>query len=320
MDIALIRALSLEEIKQTYKIYLQTQSLSHNTIQTSSVDAFYIWRKCGSDVFWNIIDSGDYETLAKDTILTVFKSNSTGNVEANVKGYLSHLRRFMRFLASESIVESSGPAQNAVRTRWKKNTLKDVPTPTRSQVEYYLEKWDTLENYHLQEVALDRLFFELCPGNSDISDVLLKSSTLNDFYSTNIFSIYPVAKHIVSLNIDERLRVGDVGLVGDIQHVSVNGTMKNFYSFATKYCSHHNPLDFPIYDSYVDEVLRYFRKKDGFSDSTDSELKDYSNFKKALIDFRDFYHLDKYNLKQIDKYLWQLGKEYFPKKYKTVIQ
>ncbi|UTW70364.1 hypothetical protein KHA80_07545 [Anaerobacillus sp. HL2] len=41
---------------------------------------------------------------------------------------------------------------------------------------------------------------------------------------------------------------------------------KNFYSFATKYCSHHNPLDYPIYDSYVDEVLRHFRNRDGFSD------------------------------------------------------
>ena len=81
-------------------------------------------------------------------------------------------------------------------------------------------------------------FFALCPENTDMSDILLKVAALNDFYSTNIFSVYPVAKHILSLGIDERLKVGDVTLVSDIQKVNINGVGKNFYSFATKYCSH----------------------------------------------------------------------------------
>ena len=75
------------------------------------------------------------------------------------------------------------------------------------------------------------------------ADILLKVAALNDFYSTNIFSVYPVAKHILSLNIDDRLMTGDVALVSDIQKVTINGVEKNFYSFATKYCSHHRPLD-----------------------------------------------------------------------------
>ena len=33
------------------------------------------------------------------------------------------------------------------------------------------------------------------PKNSDINDILIKCSSLNDFYITNIFSIFPVAKH-----------------------------------------------------------------------------------------------------------------------------
>lgn len=196
-------------------------------------------------------------------------------------------------------------------------TKKDflVPTPSIDEIEKYLAKWDSLENYRLQEDALDKLFFELCPNNTDISDILLKASTLNDFYSTNIFSIYPVAKHICSLKIDTRLKAGDVILVDDIKKVVISDTEKNFYSFATKYCSHHNPIDYPIYDSYVDEVLRYFRNKDGFAEFQNDELKDYTRFKDLLIDFRDFYELDKYNLKQIDQYVWQLGKDYFPKNY-----
>jgi hypothetical protein len=44
--------------------------------------------------------------------------------------------------------------------------------------------------------------------------------------------------------------------------------------------------------------------------------KDYVKFKRILIDFKEFYSLEKYKLKQIDQYIWQLGKEYFPKNYK----
>lgn len=112
---------------------------------------------------------------------------------------------------------------------------------------------------------MDKLFFKLCPKNTDITDILLKVFTLNVFYSTNIFSVYPVAKHILSLGIDARLKAGDVTLVNDIKQITINGTERNFYSFASKYCNHHNPLDYPIYDSYVDVVLRYFRNRDRFT-------------------------------------------------------
>ena len=87
----------------------------------------------------------------------------------------------------------------------------------------------------------------------------------------------------------------------------------DLYSFATKYCSHHNPKDYPIYDSYVDEVLRFFRSQDHFSAFYNEDLKIYALFKKILNDFREFYGLNQFDLKQIDQYLWQLGKEYFKK-------
>lgn len=34
----------------------------------------------------------------------------------------------------------------------------NIPNPSSEQVEYYLRSWDKLENYHLQENALDKLF------------------------------------------------------------------------------------------------------------------------------------------------------------------
>jgi len=82
---------------------------------------------------------------------------------------------------------------------------------------------DALEDYHLQENALNRLFFELCPRNENISDILLKVSVLNDFYATKIYKVFPVAKHILSLLIDDRLQRGDDTLVDDIKVVVIKG-------------------------------------------------------------------------------------------------
>lgn len=198
----------------------------------------------------------------------------------------------------------------------KDNAYPDVPRPCCEEVMAYLSRWDTLDNYALQESALDKLFFKTYPKNVDIDDVLIKVSSLNDFYSTNIFSPFQVAKHIIKLDLDERLNAGDPTLVNDIAKVTMsNGSVKNFYSFATKYCSHHKPLEYPIYDSYVDILLRYFRGVDGFSKFKNDELRSYINFKKILLEFQSFYELEEYNLKDIDKYLWQLGKVKFPQKY-----
>lgn len=191
----------------------------------------------------------------------------------------------------------------------------EIPNPTKSEVEKYLKKWDSLENYVLQESALDKLFFDVYPNNKDINEILIKASSLNDFYSTNIFSIFPVAKHILELDIDKRLKELDTTLVNDIAKVKINGIEKNFYSFATKYCSHHNPKEFPIYDSFVEKCLMYFYKKDKFDDFSKNDLKDYSKFKDILNTFKKYYNIDKFDLKDIDRYLWQLGKDFFPKKY-----
>ena len=64
---------------------------------------------------------------------------------------------------------------------------------------------------------------DICRHNDCIEDVLIKCSSLNDFYSTNIFDIHTMAQHILSLKIDERLENGDLSLVNDIARVEVNG-------------------------------------------------------------------------------------------------
>lgn len=193
------------------------------------------------------------------------------------------------------------------------NNIK-IQYPSSKEIEYYMRKWDSQENYVHQEKALDKLFFKLCPENKDINDVLLKTVALNDFYSTQIFSVYTVANHIITIsNIDKRIKDGDETLVEEIQTVTINGKEKNFYSFATKYCSHHNPSAFPIYDSYVSDMLYFFSKRDNFFKFTKVSLRNYRIFKKTISSFMNFYSLNQYSVKDIDKYLWQIGKENFAK-------
>ena len=187
-----------------------------------------------------------------------------------------------------------------------------IEKPNVEIVKKYLNKWNSLENYTVQEEALSKLFNEIYPKNNDMNDVLIKIASLNYFYSTNIFSIYPVAKYYVDLNMDERLQNGDLSLVDELSKVP--GRDQLVYSFATKYCSHHQPNIYPIYDSYVDKMLCHFKKEYSFANFEDNDLKKYHMFKDVINQFQKYFLLEEFTVKEIDKYLWLCGKEYFPRK------
>ena len=197
-----------------------------------------------------------------------------------------------------------------------------IPRPSVQEVEKYQKEWESLKDYKAREEALDKLFGEYAKENKDLSDILIKVSALNDFYSTNIYSVYDVAAHIARVkDLDKRLQDGDISLVDEIKEVDMKGKLWKFYSFSSKYCSHHNPTDFPIYDAYVGKALMYFKDcKDingkSFAKFSAKEIKeDYEVFYDVITAFRRAYGLEAYTLKQIDRYLWLLGKRFFPKKY-----
>ena len=188
-----------------------------------------------------------------------------------------------------------------------------IAGPSPKEVNKQLTAWSALPKYVAQEESLNKLFTTFAT-NTDLDDVLIKTSCLNDFYSTNIFSVYDVAVHIRSIpNLDKRLKAGDLVLVNEIAEVKSIG--KSFYSFASKFCSHHEPNKYPIYDYYVEKVLLYFKKEDKFSKFKKEELKNYKSYYKALEEFGKFYSLTAFTMKEIDRYLWMTGKKYFSKKY-----
>ena len=201
-----------------------------------------------------------------------------------------------------------------MKSNSKQVMKKDLPidyNPSAKDAEWFLDYWKNLPSYSNQEKALDKLFMDICKRNDNIEDILIKCSSLNDFYSTNIFDIHTVAQHILSLHIDERLKAGDPSLVNDIAHVEVNRKDHFFYSFATKYCSHHQPEYYAIYDSYVEKVLLSMNKREHYYNFKQEDLKDYEIYMSVIKAFQQRFGLMQYNIKQLDQYLWQLGKWYF---------
>jgi len=197
----------------------------------------------------------------------------------------------------------------------------NIESPSENEVEKYLARWNSNDEYVQSDESLSKMFTQTYPFNDNIHDVLIKVCSLNAIYSTNILSNslrFTVAKHIVDLHIDQRLadKAKDKKLVNQIAKVKVNGYKTiNFYSFATKYCSHHFPEYYPMYDSYVEKILWHFNQVDKFYEFKKVDLKCYRTYHAVVMKFIKSYGLEDFTLKQIDIYLWQAGKEYFSKKY-----
>lgn len=209
--------------------------------------------------------------------------------------------------------------------RKKKTNFPNPYVPSVEEMKKYHSYWNSDNNgeYIEHEKALNWLFIDNpeTKGNTDMKAVIIKCSVLNDFYATNIFKVFPVAKKILSIkDIDNRLKRGDYSLVNEIAKVEDEKTdetketkVRFNYSFATKYCSHHQPDLFPIYDRYVADVLCALKKQypNVFSFKKREELKRYEMFVKAIDEVKANFGLENYNYKDMDRYLWLLGKEYF---------
>ncbi|MGQ7890617.1 hypothetical protein [Paenibacillus sp. WC2504] len=321
------------DLKRAFKEYLLTKYSHLKDKGVIFSDAFYLFRYDIGMSFWEVLENERSMVRCRELLEDYFiNARKVKNPTSNSHTYMRSIRILKEFIDTTyggiaGFIGNEQDEEQASKSKERtviKGTVMNyiqepnvkAPRPSPVELEKYLNFWNNSDNYMLTESALEKLFLTTYKNNTEIDEVLIKVSALNDFYSTNIFSPLQVAKHIVSLKIDDRLKKGDVTLVNDIASVQMaNGKKKNFYSFATKYCSHHNSLDFPIYDSYVYKVLRYFRDIDSFYYFKNDDLKRYIEFKEILLKFKTYYGLEEYNIKDIDKYLWLMGKEKFPNNY-----
>ncbi len=156
---------------------------------------------------------------------------------------------------------------------------------------------DKYESYREQEKVIENIFSEngvfAKLGRENLEQiVLLKVSVLDSFYSTNLakFGIYEVAKHIAELEVESKIhqKIRNANpknydeLKGIIEQIAEcerkDSKKKVFYSFATKYCFHHNQNAFRIYDSFVREVLILFNNGKKNNTNFDSKKKVFYSF------------------------------------------
>ena len=188
-----------------------------------------------------------------------------------------------------------------------------LPVPTPEAINARIRQYDREQEGI--ERALSKLFTTFT-GNIVYENVLLKVVALNALYGTGILAVHQVAQHICNSNIDSMLVAGNPDVVEKVAIVQIGSKFRNNYSFASKYCSWHNSDAYPIYDSYVANILWAYSKQDtknAFDSFYRYEAWSYRRFKEIILKFQSHYNLSDFSLKDIDKYLWLTGKEIFPR-------
>jgi hypothetical protein len=193
--------------------------------------------------------------------------------------------------------------------------------PTPENVRAACKEFDVWKDN--PDPALSVLFTQF-PKNTNFEPIFLKVVALNSTYSTQIRAVsdrtptvYDVARHIVTLRIDDSLHDGSVEIVERIASVTTEGNRHQYnYSFATKYCSWHQRKLFPIYDSRVDKYLWQLRNRqtgetDGFRQFKRVELWHYPTFKQIVSEFMTHFGLEEFSFKEIDKFLFIEGDKLF---------
>jgi hypothetical protein len=178
-----------------------------------------------------------------------------------------------------------------------------LPAPAVELVREECEAFDQ-ENQLIEE-ALGQLRAQF-PHNAETSHVLLKVLVLNQLYNTRInnIDVEPLAVHIAGLGIDALLGQGLPDAVGLITNCP---NLRRYLSFASKFCSWHNPAAYPIYDGNARACLWAYKKQDQFAEFHLQDLWYYEKFRVAVVAFSNHYGLNYFNFRQLDKFLFRSG-------------
>jgi len=155
--------------------------------------------------------------------------------------------------------------------------------------------YEKLPNWNLANKVLTA-YFNANPKNNSEEVILIKVCLIDSLYKTNLKDQISVAKHILGIeSLDKDLQEGKVSVVEKI----ANWNGRNLISFASKFCHFHNKKTYPIYDKYVIIALR---KLINWKDT-----RIFSDFFKAIKNFREENKLNNVSFEDIDKYLWLFG-------------
>lgn len=156
--------------------------------------------------------------------------------------------------------------------------------------------------------------FRLYPHNDNHGHVQLKVAALNTLYGAGVLAVYDVARHIYQQapEIDAGLKIGAPEVVDRIakgHNVRSRKTGKeiHFWSFASKYCSFHNPTSYPLWDSRVCTYLSSLRKTEYAEFAHPDVWERYADFTSLMDRFRTQAKLELFTFREIDHFLFKYG-------------
>jgi len=182
---------------------------------------------------------------------------------------------------------------------------------SKKHIDLMLEKHDLNEG-NLVNNSLLKLFSEMNDNKSKY-EVSIKVAALNQLYSTSIMYIKPVVEMIVekcSFENNKYVELVDEIAVIEWENKSKNKKYRrNNLSFSSKYVHFLSEYKIPIYDSYIWILLIGYLKEDGVKNISFKPPTKYIDFYLIFEQFRNRFNILKdYSIYQIDKFLWQYGK------------
>lgn len=177
-------------------------------------------------------------------------------------------------------------------------------TTFESALKKYLAIFADQEMYFVNDTRNLELY-KANPSNKNADEIRTKISAIGDDPEIQqLPNVEELITHIQNLKIDNRLQRGDLALVEDIAHLSVQGQSQNLLRFASMYCNLHRPDIFPIYsDQHLDFYRQYIKQNNLALDP--EKLNTYSVFSAALNDLITRLGLKgKMNYLQLRKFGW----------------
>lgn len=177
--------------------------------------------------------------------------------------------------------------------------------PDENRVREACRKFD--DEYGTTERALKDLLRQYST-NDDEAHVFLKVVAVNRLYFAGPLDVHGMAEqiHLHADTIDPALAQGAPSIVDEIARFIVDKTGCKFYSFASKYCSWHNPSSYPIWDG---NVCRYLASLKNTPFAKSDNWERYAEFVALMAAFSEHYRLDLSGFEDIDKLLWMNGGE-----------
>ena len=185
--------------------------------------------------------------------------------------------------------------------------------PTKEFIAEILELYS--EENELNENLLK--LFKTFDDNKNKYNVLIKVASLNKIYSTAIVNINPVVGQIIKISSSAKSKPKTLAeyieLVDKISKINwTNSKGKKFernnLSFSSKYVHFLSDYKTPIYDSYIWIIIKGYL---GQKNNENISFENPTNFEEFYIIFEKFktdLGLEHYSNYDIDKFLWQYGK------------